>query len=86
MPNEEIHPELLRMLEPPVVDWDEGAGCLVDYMGYPLSRTKVMQLRERVNKHLKKSAADLAGVALEHTKERYPSQIDQYSFNPERFK
>lgn len=46
-----------------MIQWDEGRQILTDYMGYPISRTEALELRDQVRKHLKNSAADLAEQA-----------------------
>lgn len=68
-----------------MIQWDSERKVLVDYMGMPLSRTEAEELRKCITLHLKHSAADLAGVALKVTKERFPNMVEQINFDPDKY-
>lgn len=68
-----------------MIQWDEDRGVFTDYMGMPLSRSEVVRLRGQVKQHLKKSAPDLAAVALDVTKEKYPNMVGQINFAPGKY-
>lgn len=68
-----------------MIQWDEERGVLTDYMGMPLSRSDVLQLRHQIKRHLRKSAADLAAVAMEVARDKYPNMVDQISFAPGKY-
>lgn len=53
--------------------WDSTNEILTDYMGMPLSRTEAQELRKLINKHLKKSPADLAELGNIVYKRSMPS-------------
>jgi hypothetical protein len=46
-----------------VIQWNETDKVFVDYMGYPVSRSEVIAMRDNIRLHLKRSAADLAELA-----------------------
>ncbi len=68
-----------------MIQWSEELQCLTDYMGVPCSRTQALEYREALRKHLKHSAADLAGIALKVLKEKHPNMAEQLPFCPEDF-
>lgn len=55
-----------------MIQWDDTNKVLVDYMGYPISRSEALAFRERIRLHLKKSSADLAAVATNKLKVDMP--------------
>lgn len=67
------------------MNWDDKHKVLTDYMGLPISRTEALLLREQINKHLKKSSADLAAIEIKIVEEKHPYMAKQMTFDPERF-
>lgn len=68
-----------------MIQWDEESKVLTDYMGCPLSRSEALELREQLRKHLKKSPADLAHLAIKNLGARNPRMAEQINFQPEDF-
>ena len=68
-----------------MIQWDEVNQVLVDYMGYPISRTEALEYRRLIALHLKKSPADLSSSARKIMKVQAPSMVEQTDFSEERF-
>lgn len=81
-----VYAPLLRPCNPLsttiMIKWDDTNKVFTDYMGYPLSRTEVQQLRSGIKLHLKKSPADLAQIANERLEKDMPHYTP---YKPEKF-
>lgn len=65
-----------------MIKWDEKHQVFTDYMGYPLSRAAVLEMRQSIKTHLKRSAPDLAHIA----NQRLAQEMPHYPpYPPEKF-
>lgn len=68
-----------------MIQWSDEHKCLIDYMGYPISRSEAIALRKAITTHLKKSPADLAAIARQIVRQQAPNMEEQMNLEPENF-
>lgn len=55
-----------------MINWDAKNEVLVDYMGYPISRTEALAMSKQITDHLKKTPEQLAQIANEKLSIEHP--------------